>query len=49
MAIEHAREVIKFGDAALVQSVDEGLEGTRAFRDGDRQDGLALLTNFGAL
>src|SRR5690554_3620984 len=41
--------VVEFGDAAFVQGVDEGLEGTGAFRDGDRQDRLALLTDLRAL
>ena len=41
--------VIELGDATLVQSVDERLEGPRFLRDGHRQDGLALFTDFRAL
>ena len=40
--------VIELGDAALVQGVDEGLEGARFLRNGHRQDGLAFLAHFRA-
>ena len=41
--------VIKFGDIALAQHPAEGSKTTRPFGNGDTDDGLALLANFGAL